>query len=77
MKIKVSTLVGVLDEPDPFPRVRSMMASTRLRRAMRSSSSFFSRSSISRRNLRIHVVIAMSTKLLVFSNNLGFQTLFQ
>jgi len=47
----VPTLVGVPLGVPPFVRVRSMMASTRRRRACRSSSSFFSRKSVSRRCL--------------------------
>jgi hypothetical protein len=62
MILEISTLVGVLDGVEPLPRVRSMIASTRLRRAMRSSSSFFSRSSISLRNLKINKVVAMIKK---------------
>lgn len=66
MILKISTLVGVLDGVEPLPRVRSMIASTRLRRAMRSSSSFFSRSSISLRNLKINKVTAMIIDIEIF-----------
>lgn len=73
MMMMISTFVGVLDGVDPLPRVRSIIASTRLRRAMRSSSSFFSRSFISWRNLKIQTVLALGTDkpilLFTFTNN--------
>ena len=73
MMMIISTFVCVLDGVDPLPRVRSIIASTRLRRAMRSSSSFFSRSFISRRILKIHTVLAVGTYktilLLTFTNS--------
>jgi hypothetical protein len=54
-----------------------MIASTRLRRAMRSSSSFFSRSSISLRNLKISIVAAMITDIEIFLITFSkMQTLF-
>jgi len=73
MMMMISTFVGVLEAEDPLPRVRSIIASTRLRRAMRSSSSFFSRSFISWRILKIQTVLALGTDkpilLFTFTNN--------